>query len=534
MRWNTFWPASLLGLLLLGSILPVYEGHRALQLAVLALPPLLWLRLPVSSTALRSRRFVVVSCVVASFIINGAVRGFVRHRYEATPESSLIRSAVANTSIDELQQYLSSSAWALAPIVAVTAIACVAAACLVWVCGRHRRMLDKPEKWVWWVSAGLSLVALLIQPWRRHHPVLAWIDWGLSVQDLRRDWSDQGRQRAAMIENASRAGVSLTSAAPSTVVLVLTDSVNRDNMSLYGYARRTTPQLSALQAMNPERFLAIRHAWSVESGTIASLSGLFTFGLRMAHESAGRSQHVLALAKAAGYKVWWMSNHDDVAVEQQHAQLADVVEMINRSPGRSTSSLDGELLDCLEEALADLAPRKLVVVHFLGAHPHYSLRSPDGFEPFGSDHDEIERALTSEGRPFWLRAARRAYDRAVAYQDAVAAESLRLTQRYKPAEGRAAWMYMSDHGQEVGHNIAHAGHSPGTAAGYRIPALIWRSADPFDPMIRDRAFRADWAAHSLVSLMDFQWDGARGERDVLNVGYRWQAPRLQAPVTRFD
>ena len=36
-------------------------------------------------------------------------------------------------------------------------------------------------------------------------------------------------------------------------------------------------------------------------------------------------QHVLALARAAGYKVWWMSNHDDLVIEQQHARLADVV-----------------------------------------------------------------------------------------------------------------------------------------------------------------------------------------------------------------
>ena len=75
-----------------------------------------------------------------------------------------------------------------------------------------------------------------------------------------------------------------------------------------------------------------------------------------------------------------MSNHDDVAIEQQHARLADSLEMINREPGRSTAMLDGELLDCLKEALIDPAPRKLIIVHLAGrstrttafAHPQTS------------------------------------------------------------------------------------------------------------------------------------------------------------------
>ena len=44
-------------------------------------------------------------------------------------------------------------------------------------------------------------------------------------------------------------------------------------------------------------------------------------------------------------------------------------------------SLDGELLDCIQEALADPAERKFIIVHLLGAHPHYRLRFPKGENP---------------------------------------------------------------------------------------------------------------------------------------------------------
>ncbi len=99
-----------------------------------------------------------------------------------------------------------------------------------------------------------------------------------------------------------------------------------------------------------------------------------------------------------------------MAVEQLYAQLADEVGL----------------------ALRDPAPRKLVVVHLMGAHPHYRVRHPDGANPFAGIDDAFER-------------------------------------------GRGAWMYLSDHGQEVGHELDRAGHSATTAAGYRIPALLWRS-----------------------------------------------------------
>jgi heptose-I-phosphate ethanolaminephosphotransferase len=95
-------------------------------------------------------------------------------------------------------------------------------------------------------------------------------------------------------------------------------------------------------------------------------------------------------------------------------------------------------------------------------------------------------------------------------------------------------MFLSDHGQEVGHDISHAGHSPGTPAGYRIPALLWRQGAAFDPLAAGRPFRADWAGWTLADLMALEWPGARQDRNVLDARYVWQAPRLAAPVKRFD
>ena len=93
-------------------------------------------------------------------------------------------------------------------------------------------------------------------------------------------------------------------------------------------AAATTPRLLDMQRRHPEEMLVLRHAWSADASTLPSLNNLFGFG----EPDAAQAQHLIAMARTAGYKVWWMSNHDDIAVEQQHARLANVVDMVNRTP----------------------------------------------------------------------------------------------------------------------------------------------------------------------------------------------------------
>ncbi len=538
-RWVGF-----AGLLLVagvsGAILAGHEPLRAAQMAVLLLPCLVWLRWPVVQPGWRLARWAVVSLAVAVFLVDGLVRAYLRSRYQALPDSSMVLAAVANTTWREAAEYLTAHSVAMGIGAGLLMAGLAVTTTAVAICNRHTRPLSRVGRWLLILLLVLGSIGYLSKPWRRHHPALFWPAWAAQVDALRDSWSDQARQRAQLMSNARAAGPTIRQDGPATVVLVLTDSVNRDNMSLYGYGRDTTPALAALSREEAGRWLTLRHAWSVEPGTVASLSGIFSFGARDQYDPVGDSHHLLALARAAGYRIWWMSNHDDLAIDQQHAQLADTVEMINREPGRSTSSLDGELLDCLEEALVDPAPRKLIVVHLLGAHPHYRLRAPDTMRPFDAGNDAVEAQMVRAGRPVWLRELRQTYDAAIRYHDGVVAETARLTRRHAPAGGQAAWMFLSDHGQEVGHDIVHAGHSPGTAAGYRVPALVWRSAgfpglgDPSSDDPSRRPFRADWAAWTLADLMQLEWSGRSSQRNVLHPDYRWEPPALPLGPMRFD
>ncbi|MDM0030032.1 phosphoethanolamine transferase [Variovorax saccharolyticus] len=519
--------ATLLMLIALG-----HDGRRVAQLFALASPALVWLAWPVRGARAHRVRTCVVWLWAMGFALDGVIRAYLLDGYQAAPDSSLIQSAAANTNSREGAEYLSMHwramlVWSGALLAAGLAL------------GRFaQRGARQAMAWPRWavpllcLALLVSTVAYLSKPWRRLHPVLFWSQWSQSVQALRAGWADQQQQRDTALARAAAAAPVVVQEGPATLVLVITDSINRDNMALYGYRRATTPRLLAHKAQLGDQMVVLRNAWSVDASTVPSLRNMFNFGLPPEQEP----QHVLALARAAGYKVWWMSNHDDVAIEQQHARLADVVDIVNRTPGRAGASLDGELLDCVREALEDPAERKLIVVHLMGAHPHYVLRFPAGANPFDDQVDDVEAGLEKSGRSAWVRRFRQEYDAALLYHDSVVSETLQLVRTIGRADGYRAWMYLSDHGQEVGHGSNHAGHSPSTASGYRIPTVIWRNsaAEPYRAGTGDRPFRADWAGWTMADLLNIRWTGDATDRNALGEGYRWVAPVLPVKVSSFE
>ena len=568
-------PQALAGIAAIASVAAIalvfivlgHDGRRILQLFILMLPALLWwIRPRARPRAGRIARMLIWLWVMAS-VIDGAARAYLLDAYQSAPDGALVVGAVANTNTREGSEYFETY-WSA---ILLWAAVIVAAGLPLWhLLGRARgaaviatiataghgpRRLRRPVVW------GLALVLLVCaaayasKPWRRMHPLIFWSIWADSVADLEAAWSDQQLARERALALAEAAVPVILRPGASTVVLIVSDSVNRDNLGLYGYGRATTPRLEALQQQLGPQMTVLRNAWSVDASTIPSLRNVFSFG------SPGRpdSQHLLALARAAGYKVWWLSNHDDIAVEQQHARFADVVEMINRMPGRATVSLDEALLDGTRGALEDPATRKFIVVHLLGAHPHYRLRFPAGRNVFDGVRDRIEAELVRSGRSASVRQSRSEYDSALLYHDSVAAETLRLVREVGDGAAHKSWLYLSDHGQEVGHVSDRAGHSPHTESGYRIPAIVWRNDPLVAPRpgigvgaagggaaggpggatgsvggeVAGRPFRADWAGWTIADLLALDWVGRRPGRNVLGPDYQWQPPRLPVLVHSF-
>lgn len=519
-----------LALLALSSVfLAIILGHndtRVLQLLVLALFPWIWLWWPSRLIWARGLQAATAGLLGFSFIVDGAVRGFIHQTYQAGPSSSLVLTAVANTTPQESFEFLAMhwpnlSLWTLGVLVALVALC---SALWAWWQRPPPRL-----KATGWPAAAIALLlvvvltALVSKPWRKHHPLVFWSDWVAEINALRAQWTDLGAQRAQLLANARLATPIATSRSPSTMVLIISESINRDHLSLYGYPRDTTPQLKARQHAESSRFGKFSHAWSVDASTIPALRSFFYLG-----QTDNKRQHLLALAARAGYQTWWISNHDDLAIDQEHALLANHVRMLNKTPGRSSDSFDHATLPTLEQALKNPAPRKLIVLHLLGAHPHYELRYPRERATFDDVKDSVYQNMKAQGRSPWTRELRNEYDSALHYHDSVIAATLDLTRQ---ASDDAVWLYFSDHGQDVGNRSDHAGHSAATADGYRIPLLLWGSpVASLAPRVMEQPVRTDWLGYTVLRLLGLEWRGHTPERDVLDPKYQWLTPVLPAPV----
>lgn len=511
---------------LLAAILAGHEGVRAWQMLVLALPTWLWLWWPCARHARRLAQAIVCLALGICFVLDGAVRGFLLAAYDTLPNSSTVLCAVANTTGQESLEFVTMY-WR--DLLGWTGFALLCIALLAWGSYRWwRRPPARPQPRGWTLVLATLMLALIVgafvsNPWRRHHPVLFWPKWVHDVGQLRQQWASMGQQRGALLAGAAALAPTLSRTGPDTLVLVISESLNRANLASYGYARATSPALLERQRVLGDQLQVFRHAWSVDASTVPALRNLFYFGTPEARSRV----HLLALARAAGYRIFWISNQNDLAIEQEHARLADDVRILNNMPGRASRALDGQVLPATRAALSDPAPRKLIVVHMLGLHPHYRMRHPDGLTPYAHAADRVDARLRSEGRPAWLRELRNDYDSAVHYHDSTVAATLDLSRQ---ASGRQTWVFLSDHGQEVGHTANRAGHSATTPDGYRIPLMLWSSFDsPAPGQALATPVRGDWFGHSLARLLGIEWRGAQPRQDVLDRRYQWRAPEL--PLT---
>ncbi len=509
------------------SVLPVlslaYEGTALMRVAVLALPImlLLWWAHP-NKASIRRVQLAASLLIALMFLIDGVVRGFLLQAFSAAPDSTMVMTALANTTPAEPGEFFDSHwsrfmGWKLAFLASLALHGLFLWSW--WFASEGKSHTNKKLSAALLVFSLVFVLAVALKPWRGFHPLVFWPNLLSGLEEMNQDWADLETQRAVLKQRAQDSAPVLTSSSPDTVVLVISDSINRHHPSLYSYPRQTTPRLEARLRLEPDTFKVFSHAWSADASTVPALQNLFYF----AKPDDDQRNHLLSLASAAGYQTTWISNQDDRAIHHEHAKLADRVHMLNNVPGRSTASLDHQVLPALEEALRSGAERQFIVVHLLGAHPHYSSRYPEDLPVFEDAKDKIDESLKNEGRSFWTRKLRNKYDSALHFHDTIVSSSLDLAKRW--GGKNTAWIYFSDHGQEVGGNGNRVGHSATSADGYRIPLIMWGSVTkPLSEESRKTPIRADWLGHSVMRLLDLKWPGHRPERDFMDPAYRWHQP----------
>ncbi|MFS2018304.1 phosphoethanolamine transferase [Massilia sp. CT11-108] len=467
-------------------------------------------------------------------VVNAAVEGFLFWLYGLEPKHIVVADAILGSNANEVHEFVVTY-WPHLALVSLLTVAIVGL--FLWVERRLKAMpASMPAAGRWrerLIGTGMliSFAALHFNTtMAEENPFVYWPAYLADYREQRAFMTEVKGKVAADLVNAQRYPTTYVGPPKQTVVVVLGESVNRSNWSLYGYARNTTPELMAKR----DELIAFNNVLSSDAATVQSLLKMLSPATLQRPDAWLTEPNVLALARVAGYHVVWLSNQEQgdgpiqILAEHANEQI-----FVNNGHGRGTRSLDERLLPKLKHVLAGKAPRKLIVVHMQGAHLRYDLRYPPAFDKFSGTNDAVASSLYAAGRPYWIRKSRDEYDNAMLYTDHVLSSMLQTVAQASPG-GSLSLLYVSDHGQEVGHNRNFAGHSSTDMSGYQVPLLLWqhdrkRAASDYRIALEARPYRTDSLDHTLLGLLGIQTPFYQAEHDILSD--RFSSPTL---ISRHD
>ena len=312
---------------------------------------------------------------------------------------------------------------------------------------------------------------------------------------------------------------------PETVVLVLGESSRYDRWSLNGYARDTNPLLK-----QEAKLVTLRDVITSVSATRLSVPVIISRKPAMQSLKDGFSEKSFITAyKEAGFKTFWLSNQIsfgefDTPVSV-FAKEADVIEFLNLGGFTNNSNFDQVLFDPFKNAIADRAPKKLIVVHSLGSHWNYSHRYPKQFDKWQPSLYGIDKPVYTDTQI--KPQLNNSYDSSILYTDWFLAQ---LIARLKQSEQRTSMLYVSDHGQTLYDktcNLAFHGHN--TQYEFHVPAFVWYS-DQFQaryPGKVEQLGRHSGARlatenmfHTLLDLADIRYGTEKLEWSFLNSQFK--------------
>ena len=231
------------------------------------------------------------------------------------------------------------------------------------------------------------------------------------------------------------------SAQVDTVVVVLGESASAHRWSLLGYqGAATNAPLAQLPGVLATTALA--QGWN----TAAALPYMLT-GMSALESSQRRAPSFIDLAQHAGYKTFAFSNSRFFSAAEDFFSLAlRRASAVYQKVGNG--DLDEVLTDSLRSALADPAPRKLIVLHTYGSHP-----------------------LPQERTPLGYRVLHEPYDNSIHYSSALLAQWVELL-RDASLQRSALLLYTSDHGVLFAPCAEDYRHGAALSS-LEVPLLAW-------------------------------------------------------------
>ena len=226
------------------------------------------------------------------------------------------------------------------------------------------------------------------------------------------------------------------------IVILIGESVRKQNMSIYGYQRDTTP----IEASEKENMLLYQNAYSPAAITNISvpivLSNLNISNYK--RELRKLSDNVVNTANHLNYNTFWYSTQGGAQGITAIASFAKNKKFLN--------GYDEAVIPYLKDALKDSSPKKLIVLHINGSHPYACDKYPPKEAVWQGGIDEC-------------------YDNSIRYTDKLIGQIFELLK-----DKNSALVYFSDHGQIKENEIYKHGDY---REAVQVPYFVW-----FSPSIK--------------------------------------------------
>ena len=320
---------------------------------------------------------------------------------------------------------------------------------------------------------------------------------------------------------------------PSTLVLVIGESTNRQHMSLYGYPRATTPKLDAMR----EQLMVFSNVVSPRPYTIETLQQVLTFADQENPDLFLTQPSLMNMMRQAGYKSYWITNQQTMTKRNTmltaFSKQTDEQFYLNNTRAQNSRQYDGNVLEPFAKVLQDPAPRKFIVVHLLGTHMKYDYRYPPEYGRF-TGRDDAPDWLTEDQLPVY-----NSYDNAVLYNDFVVSG---LIDKLAATQPNGLLLYFSDHGEDVydspGHKVLGREEARPTLPMYAIPFIVWtsekwRAAHPQDYRATlDRPYSVSHFIHTWADLVGLRFDGFDSSKSLLSHDFKERPLLVGNPYAR--
>ena len=254
----------------------------------------------------------------------------------------------------------------------------------------------------------------------------------------------------------------LTSSDELNLVIIIGESATRNNMSLYGYEKQTTPY------MDKRNVIKFNDVISPHSHTDPSLSQALT----LANHARGRyfidydSYSVIELLKHSGFDTYWISNQSssglyDNKVADISTFFDDKFIFIAEDESNSSPVYDEAVVPYVKKQLNKSISKNALFVHLAGSHSNYNKRYPKNYKQVEKWNKDKLGVKNSDGIS--------EYDTSIKYTDYVIEEIYKIVDKQtKPT----VVLYFSDHGENPFNLTGH--HSDTPSYGHlEIPFVVY-------------------------------------------------------------